>query len=176
MFHSLRARLWLSYAVLIITALAVVGTVLVLFLVRNPVLYRNTFVRLTAAEAVLSSQATPADQLEEVSRAFGVRALLFASNGRLIRDSGGNQSAIGLPSNPLKLSSTGLERDFSGKVWFYSVKRLSDGDWEQVPRGRLPPPGRKESLPHYNGSGTPDRSRCPGLDDPTPQSTSTASH
>ena len=141
MFHSLHARLWLSYAVLIITALTVVGTVLVLFLVRNPVLYRNTFVRLTAAEAVLSLQATPADQLEEVSRAFGVRALLFASNGRLISDSGGNQPAIGLPSNPLKLSSTGGERDFSGNVWFYSVKRLSDGDWLLVvsPRPKVVP-------------------------------------
>ena len=36
MFSSIRARLWLSYAALIVAALGVVAIVLVIFLLRNP--------------------------------------------------------------------------------------------------------------------------------------------
>ncbi len=59
MFSSLRARLWLSYALLIVTALAVVAFVLILFLLRNPLLYRQTFVGLNAAGQTLAAQAEP---------------------------------------------------------------------------------------------------------------------
>ena len=55
MFSSIRARLWLSYAALIAVALCVVGLVLVAFLLRDPYLYRQTFVRLTTAQSLLSN-------------------------------------------------------------------------------------------------------------------------
>jgi signal transduction histidine kinase len=129
MFRSLRAQLWLSYAFLILTALAVVGVVLILFLLRNPLLYRKIYLRLAAADAALSSQTHPADTLQEVATALDVRAILFTSQGRMIHDTGGSQPALPLPANPLNLRPSGLERDFSGKVWFYSVRKLSDGTW-----------------------------------------------
>ena len=58
MFSSIRARLWLSYAALIVAALGVVTIVLVIFLLRNPYLYRQTFVRLTAAESEFAAAQT----------------------------------------------------------------------------------------------------------------------
>ncbi len=44
----------MSYAVLIVTALGVVAFVLILYLLRNPVLYRQTFVQLRAADHLLN--------------------------------------------------------------------------------------------------------------------------
>ena len=55
MFSSIRSRLWLSYAALIVVALCVVGLVLMAFLLRDPSLYRQTFVRLTTAQSLLSN-------------------------------------------------------------------------------------------------------------------------
>ena len=51
MFSSLRTRLWLSYALLILFALCVVGAGLILALVRNPPAYRQAVVKLRVEEA-----------------------------------------------------------------------------------------------------------------------------
>ena len=141
MFHSLRARLWLSYAFLIVVALTVVGLVLVLFLLRDPLLYRKTFLRLATAQTLLTDQAQSAAPLPDVARTLDVRVLVFDRSGRLVQDSGGNQPALPLPSNPLNLRTIGLERDFSGRPWFYSIKQLSDGGWLVIaaPRPKVAP-------------------------------------
>ena len=139
MFRSLRARLWLSYAALIVTALAVVGVVLILFLLRDPILYRKTFLRLEAAQTLLTSQRGSASQVAQIAHAFDVRVLEFDGAGRLVQDSGANQAALLLPSNPLR--ATGSERDLAGRPWFYMATRLADGSWLLVaaPRPRIVP-------------------------------------
>ena len=53
MFSSLRSRLWLSYALLIVTALGIVAVVLFISLLRNPFLYRQTTERLKAVQTVV---------------------------------------------------------------------------------------------------------------------------
>ena len=53
MFSSLRSRLWLSYALLIVTALGLVAMVLFISLLRNPLLYRQTTERLQAVQTVV---------------------------------------------------------------------------------------------------------------------------
>jgi signal transduction histidine kinase len=110
-------------------ALGIVGVVLVLFLLRNPLLYRNAFVRLAAAQSVLGTESPSADQFPLTAQAFDVRALRFSGNGRLLRDTVAGQAAIPLPSNLLGLRSSGSVRDASGKMWLYSVTRLPDGSW-----------------------------------------------
>ena len=57
MFSSLRSRLWLSYALIIVTALGIVALVLFIYLLRNPLLYRQTIQRLKAVEAVVTPVA-----------------------------------------------------------------------------------------------------------------------
>lgn len=141
MFRSLRARLWLSYAALIVTAIAVVGIVLVLFLLRDPLLYRKTFLRLTVAQSLLSEPTVSLTRMPDVTRALDVRALLFDSGGRLLQDSGGNQAALPRPADPFNLRTIGLERDLSGRPWFYTIQRFSNGEWLLIaaPRPKVAP-------------------------------------
>jgi signal transduction histidine kinase len=141
MFHSLRARLWLSYAFLIAVALTVVGLVLVLFLLRDPLLYRKTFLRLATAQTLVTDQTQSVVQLSDVARTLDVRVLLFDASGRLVQDSSGNQPALPLPANPLNLRAIGMQRDLSGRPWFYSVKQLSNGGWLVIaaPRPKVAP-------------------------------------
>jgi signal transduction histidine kinase len=138
MFSSLRARLWLSYALLIVTALIVVAIVLILYLVSNPVLYRQLEARLKAAEGVITaqpdvlSQIKPVDRITPIAQAFGVRVLVFNNNGALVMDSNPGQPAISLPLSSLIPRAAPSLRDFSGKFWLYSVKLLPDGNWLMV--------------------------------------------
>ncbi len=142
MFSSLRSRLWLSYAFLIVTALVVVAIVLILYIASNPVLYRQTETRLRAAQEILAAQPAlltqtqPVDRLAVIAQAFNVRALVFAKNGALLRDSSSSEAALSLPIAPILPRAAPSIRDFSGKVWLYSLKRLPDGDWLMVAAAR----------------------------------------
>jgi signal transduction histidine kinase len=141
MFSSIRTRLWLSYAALIVAALGVVTIVLVIFLLRNPYLYRQTFVRLTAAENVLLDAPRATGRLDTVAQAFGVRVLLMDGSGNLIEDS--SSSAAPLRTTPSVITGRSLStvRDTVGRLWFYSRARQADGTWLLVaaPRPRLLP-------------------------------------
>jgi signal transduction histidine kinase len=141
MFSSLRARLWLSYTFLIVTALSVVAIVLILFLLRNPLLYRQTFVRLNAAEQAVVAQADPANGIDAIAQAFSVRMLLFAPNGALIKDSSKGLSLLPLPTRSVFPRGITPVRDLSGKVWLYTLKKLADGNWLLVaaPRPNVVP-------------------------------------
>ncbi len=138
MFSSLRSRLWLSYAFLIVTALAVVAIVLILFLLRNPLLYRQTLERLKAVEGVLSigsgqiSRPQFKGRVETVAQTFDVRVLIFDPSGALTQDTGRDASAISLPARPSISRSIPVVRDLSGKVWLYSLRSLPDGSWLMV--------------------------------------------
>ena len=146
MFSSIRARLWLSYAFLIVTALVVVAFVLILFLLRNPLLYRQTLDRIKAAESVI---APPGGQtlrpridtrLKGIADAFSVRILTFDANGFLLEDTAGGSPLISLPARALlKLNALPTVRDSTGKLWLYSARQLSDGTWLMVaaPRPKI---------------------------------------
>lgn len=141
MFTSLRARLWLSYALLIVTALTVVAIVLILFLLRNPLLYRQTILRLNTAEQVLIAQPNPVDGIKPIAQSFNVRLVLFNSNGVVINDSSEGMPPLTLPARTLIPRAIPTARDLSGKVWLYSLKKLADGNWLMVaaPRPRVIP-------------------------------------
>ena len=138
MFSSLRSRFWLSYAFLIVTALVVVTIVLLLYLASNPVLYRQTETRIKVAEEILSAQPglltqlQPVDRLGPIVDAFNVRVLVFNQYGALLKDTGGNKAAISLPAPSIIPRAAPTVRDFSGKLWLYSVSSLPDGNWLMV--------------------------------------------
>src|SRR5581483_11016584 len=146
MFSSLRSRLWLSYAFLIVTALAVVAIVLILFLPRNPLLYRQTLDRIKAAEGVLATQPGPPlnqptsmERLQSVAVAFDVRVIVFGETGAVIQDTNNTDAAISFPARPSIPRALPTVRDFSGRVWLYSLRPLPDGNWLMVaaPRPRV---------------------------------------
>jgi signal transduction histidine kinase len=129
MFSSIRGRLWLSYAALIVAALAIVAGVVTLFLLRNPAVYRQTLVRLTAAERLLTREPKAAGRLDLVAEALDVRALILSPAGAVISDTAPQEGALRLPGSERRLRNADVVRDSNGKPWLYTRSRLPDGDW-----------------------------------------------
>lgn len=146
MFSSLRARLWLSYALLIVTALGVVAVVLVLYLLNSPLLYRQTLNRFKAVETAVAArqddvqELSAAAKLERLAQSFDVRLLLFDPQGVLLLDTAGEgHSALPFPPQSLPARQVPIVRDRDGKAWLYSLAQQPDGTWLMIaaPRPRL---------------------------------------
>ena len=141
MFSSIRGRLWLSYAALTLVALGIVSGVLTIFLLRNPYIYRQTTVRLIAAENLILREPRAAARLDLVAEALEVRVLVFSSAGDLTSDSDDGAASIPAPSSDARARKVAVTRDAHGQVWLYSRSRLQDGRILLVaaPRPRLLP-------------------------------------
>jgi two-component system, OmpR family, sensor kinase len=137
MFSSLRSRLWLSYAIVILGVLFLTAVVLVVYLFRSPLVYRSTLLELQAARKVLlSSQpdlASLSDQfltetLKTYDQALNVRILVVDSNRRVLLDSrAGVASAIKPPRRYQLLRLTTGLRDENGQYWLFVSEPLSGG-------------------------------------------------
>jgi two-component system OmpR family sensor kinase len=149
MFSSLRARLWLSYALLIFAALTVTALVLILYLLRSPLAYRQTFARLkdigTAifAEHPNLANLPTQDQLailEEYDAANDVRILLIGKGGVLIDTRNDLAPFVHLPGRLQSLLIGYRIRDENGQVWLYRPAALEGSRWLMlaVPRPRVP--------------------------------------
>ena len=144
MFTSLRSRLWLSYAIIISIALVIVTLVVLAFLIRNPLVSRQTQERLKTAEnAVIADQAryikNPND-LVQVRDAYDVRILVFSAKRDVLYDSNPNDPPISFPRRLIVSRASETLRDESGQLWLYTFKRVAR-DWVLVvaaPRPRAP--------------------------------------
>jgi signal transduction histidine kinase len=146
MFSSLRSRLWLSYAFIVITALGLVAMILFIYLLRNPISYRQTLERLQAVQTiVIERENVPQSQsisvsAEKASRTFGVRVLLFSEGGQLILDTyAGREVALPFPARRISNRTNPLLRDENKAAWLYSMQQISDGTYLMVaaPRPRV---------------------------------------
>lgn len=137
MFTSLRARLWLTYALLVGVALGIVGIGLLIYLIRNPIMDRRTLLRLEViADAVIqrSDINTPGTltNLQALSRraseVFGGRFLILAPDGSLVLDSqtGEQPSLTGL-DRILNNPATRIIRDEKSQPWLIVVRPLNRG-------------------------------------------------
>jgi len=146
MFTSLRARLWLSYAVLIVIALGVMTIAFGFYLWRNPLLYRQTLARLRTVETGIVNRQddlfgrSVSVAMDRASNAFDVRILLFDPAGNILKDTHPNQPRISLPRRTLVAREIPTLRDESGEVWLYTRRPLDDGTTLIVatPRPRVP--------------------------------------
>ncbi len=144
MFTSLRSRLWLSYAIVITIALGIVTLVTLAFLIRNPVLSRQTQERLKAAQN--SVLANPDQFIEnpsalaQIKQTYNVRLVMFDSGRNLIFDSNPNDPKLPFPRRNIFGRVAQIARDANGQVWLYAFKRLSQGQVLVVaaPRPRVP--------------------------------------
>jgi signal transduction histidine kinase len=146
MFSSLRSRLWLSYALIIVTALGIVAVILFVSLLRNPLLYRQTNERLKVVQIVLMErESSPQAQdilvsAPRVARMFDVRVLLYSNDKKLIFDTS-SESKIPLPFPGKKVivRNVPLARDENGAAWLYVTERLPDETYLVVaaPRPRI---------------------------------------
>jgi two-component system OmpR family sensor kinase len=129
MFTSLRSRLWLSYAFVITIALSIVLSVLLVFLIRNPVLARQAQERVRAAQNLITATSQKfignPQLLEGIAQTHNVRVLLFNSNRDLVFDTAPDASALPFPRRSLLGRSPQRIRDAEGAIWLYTFKRLS---------------------------------------------------
>ena len=144
MFTSLRSRLWLSYAAVISIALVIVTVVVLAFLIRNPLLSRQTQERLkTAQNAILadpSQYINNPDGLRQIRNAYDVRLMVFNAKRELLFDSNPDDPKIALPRQNVLNRASQLARDENGQFWLYTFKRVSK-DWILIvaaPRPRVP--------------------------------------
>ncbi len=149
MFSSLRARLWFSYALVTAAALAVVATVLLIYIIRNPATYRQANARLTVVAALLRknepgwanlSSADIQARFEQVDQAYTTRLILYSADRQVLNDSqAALQPALQMPRFP-RLQSYSISRDQNGQVWLYLIRHLDDGRWLMLAVPRPPVP------------------------------------
>ncbi len=132
MFTSLRSRLWLSYAIVITIALGVVVIVLFIFLLRNPVLYRETTQRLRTVQSQISENPRGVlDNLESVQRiaqANDARVLIFDSTRTLIFDTNPEQPELPFPRRNVLGRTSQFTTDSDGGLWLHATSRLPTGN------------------------------------------------
>lgn len=134
MFSSLRSRLWLTYASLVVTALSVVAIVLLIYLWRNPLVYRETYTRVQAAQKLIVARSfnalkeTDRNMLDWTADNFEVRALIYSPDGNLLRDTLPSANSINLPTDGLLRKKVPVLRDAGGNSWIYSKAILPDGN------------------------------------------------
>ena len=144
MFISLRSRLWLSYALLITVALTIVSIVLFVFLIRNPVLSRQTQQQLKSVQSLIAADPKlilndPA-ALEQITQPNNLRVLVFNQARMIVFDSKPDGSALPYPRRNLLGRNSQTAVDDQGNVWLYTATRLTDKRMLVVaaPRPRVP--------------------------------------
>ena len=144
MFTSLRSRLWLSYAAIITIALGIVTLVLLAFLIRNPVLSRQTQERLKDALQLIAANPTRyvenPNELQQLKQTYDVRVVVFNAKHEVVFDSNPEDPKIPFPRRNILNRGAQTARDENGELWLYTFKRLPDGRILVVtaPRPRVP--------------------------------------
>lgn len=132
MFTSLRSRLWLSYATVITLALGIVVTVLFIFLIRNPVLYRETTQRLRVVQSQIAENPRELldnpEAIQRIAEANDVRVLIFDSSRNLVFDSSPDQPQLPFPRRNLLGRNSQYATDADGGIWLHTTSRLPNGN------------------------------------------------
>jgi signal transduction histidine kinase len=141
MFSSLRARLWFTYALLSGIILCVVGTGLVIYLVRNPPATARTYQKLQFVAVAITrwpglivsgniSYETAA--LNRLDKALDTRIVILDSTGAILEDTRASE-APPIPKAGLLIlnprvsekSRNGMRfKDSLGQVWLYVARQL----------------------------------------------------
>lgn len=138
MFSSLRSRLWLTYALTIVTALCVVAVIFVIYLLDNPLIYRQTRLKLAAVQTTLLEKQNawsdlPREQLQTAlttqSEALDVRLLIVSPMRKVLADSQAPTEAA-LEIRPLYrvLRINQSLTDTQGRHWLYLSRKLANGN------------------------------------------------
>jgi signal transduction histidine kinase len=141
MLSTLRSRLWLTYILLIVVVLSIVGTGTYLALIRNPLIYRQAIVNLRVAEAALQIRLENQPNLslnalinvaQRQAERYGVRILLLDAKGSVLVDTGSEagEAQLRLPS-PLRPTTDNLAqvsslRDTRLRVWLYTLAQVNE--------------------------------------------------
>ncbi|MCD4802179.1 MAG: HAMP domain-containing histidine kinase [Anaerolineales bacterium] len=136
MFNSLRARLWLTYAIIILLILSILGLGLLIYVIRNPIIDRQAIQRLDIAlsfiQRQLNDRSLSLKQNQEyynrVSESLTIRLLLFDQENKLLHDTESEEPSILWPVNDQKPPTQGRINDLDGKTWLYVSWLTPNGD------------------------------------------------
>ncbi len=137
MFTSLRARLWLTYAVLIILILSILAGGILIYVIRNPLIDRQALARLDAALVFIQRQVNNRPLLardsqglfERISESFEIRLILYNSDGDVQLDSQPDSAPITWPDGLAKLTRRGQITDQQGASWLYTSWEMANGEF-----------------------------------------------
>jgi signal transduction histidine kinase len=130
-------------------ALGVVSFVLLIYIARNPLIYRQDAARLLVVQSVLlKSQEKWIDLPPEVQQSFmdqlgstyDTRILIYDNQQQVLTDSGRSTfTALGMPRFP-RLRNSAVMRDGQGTAWLYLLRQLGNSHWlmVSVPRPSVP--------------------------------------
>jgi two-component system OmpR family sensor kinase len=156
MFTSLRSRLWFTYALLSGIILCVVGTGLLLYLLRNPPSSAREYQRLQIITAFIIRQPSllgigtlndATDTLNRFDSVFNARIAILDSNGTVLTDTRGDKEPLipKLVSLAVKTGTIGKREqqrfiDTKGQVWLYVHRSIGDNQVLIVatPRPKVP--------------------------------------
>ena len=136
---SLRSRLWLSYALVSLAALFITALILIVYLIRNPLIFRQTIERLQMAEALILNdqdslnilpQEVLQKSIETYDRSYNARILIFTRERVVLVDSrNGSASQLLMPRRVQTTIKSSSIRDAGGELWLYSLTRLDNGNF-----------------------------------------------
>ena len=139
MFTSLRSRLWLSYALVILGALLITGIILILYLIRSPFAYRQATARLRVVESLILADQPDWNALTQTSLqavlqgyddTYNIRIVVYDSKRELLADSRLSRAAALITPRRIQLLLRGAGlRDTSGQSWLFTVTRLNNGNY-----------------------------------------------
>ncbi len=127
MFNSLRARLWLTYAIIILLILSILGLGLLIYVIRNPIIDRQAIQRLDIALTFIQRQLNNRslslrqnqEYFDRISESLTIRLLLFSPKRKLLLDTEPEEFSILWPVNDQNPPTQGRINDLDGKTWLY---------------------------------------------------------
>lgn len=146
MFQSLRARLWLTYALIVGIVLILVMGAIVLFLARGNLIVR--FQLSQTASQLFARQDIPAlregnypQMVTRIDETIGMRTLVVDSGGKVLADSRIEEADPfplfeRLPGTPPREVS--ILQDQSGQTWLYTGRQIPGGNFLIVAAERQP--------------------------------------
>ena len=150
MFSSIRSRLWLTYAITIISAILVIAVIFFIYLVSNPLIYRQTRLRLAVVETELVARQAawanlPTAQLQSElaiqDKELEVRLLVLNPNREILADSrAGDEPTLETKTllRLIRLNPTVIN-DSQGQPWLFVSRGLKNGNFliAAVPRPKV---------------------------------------
>jgi two-component system OmpR family sensor kinase len=148
MFSSLRSRLWLSYAMMIGANLFIIATVLIIYLIRNPVEYRQTLSQLRRVESVLLAEKTnlsglTQDALQSKLTRYGglynIRIMILDNQRNILVDTQQENSSTFSVNTIRSFRLSPIIRDTNDQAWLVTIKQISPSRWLvlAVPRPKV---------------------------------------
>ncbi len=128
MFTSLRARLWVTYAIIILLILSILAIGVFVYIVRNPLIDRQAIGRLDTALTLIQRQINNRtilrrdyeSYLNRISESLSLRMALYEKGGELILDSEPDSPPLVWSEGTQPPAPSGRIEDQAGDTWLYT--------------------------------------------------------